>query len=210
MWAQFVMLTVHALFPLGFPRRPLWEFLATKRESTVFQSTAPPSLQEMRTLSSTSPMATERWVSSTRTRNVNKSAQLFLCEACVYSAEDHCVVFGHDLWLGEWSRLIYWANILQYVDPEHSAVGQSDGLSGPVSAGRACTEEHSAAAGILITSVDFAARLGLKYRHDFNLLLFFVSFWQNRLTTLCGISEWPHCLLMTCTFFSSSFKKYIF
>lgn len=63
---------------------------------------------------------------------------------------------------------------MQYVDPEHSAVGQSDGLSGPVTAGRTCTEEHSAAAGILITS--FAARFGLKYWHDFNLLLFLISF----------------------------------
>lgn len=48
----------------GFLRPPLWEFPATKRGSIVFQSTAPPSQQEMRTLSSTFPSATERWVHS--------------------------------------------------------------------------------------------------------------------------------------------------
>lgn len=46
----------------GFLRPQLWGSPATKRGSTVSQPTALPSHQAVRTSSSTSPSATERWV----------------------------------------------------------------------------------------------------------------------------------------------------
>lgn len=74
------VLTQLCLFCSDFLRPLPWEFLATKRGSTAFQSMVLPSRQETRTSSSTSPSVTERWVvNCVRLKVVDQTGLCFNC-----------------------------------------------------------------------------------------------------------------------------------
>lgn len=162
---------------LGCPRPLLWEFPATKRGFTASQSTAPPSPLETKTSSSTSPSATERWDFEFWFLVLQK---LFVYQDFQQKTDSQTNIFFifsrvFSSWPARWTLWICpcWMKL-------------------PWEAFDCCRYVRVSFWHLFATCPSNSMCFKVMY-------IFHSPSWQTRLTTLCGTSEWPGNLMLTCT-----------